>query len=93
MLTIEFHSKFKRDRKKALARGLDDKLLKKVVLMLANEEKLPAKYHDHELINSRDYVNVRECHIQPDWLLVYSVDKGNLVLVLMRTGSHSDLFR
>ncbi len=93
MLKIEFHTKFKKDRKKALARGLDDNLLKKVITILAKEEKLPAKYKDHQLVNSRDYANVRECHIQPDWLLVYAIDKDRLILELMRTGSHSDLFK
>lgn len=92
MLRIEYHTKFKKDRKKALTRGLDDKLLKKTVTLLANGAKLPAKYKDHPLINSRNFINVRECHIQPDWLLIYSIDNNTLVLELIRTGSHSDLF-
>ena len=55
-------------------------------------QPLPESYRDHALTNSRNYKNVRECHIEPDWLLIYSVQRDALVLKLIRTGSYSDLF-
>ncbi len=58
--------------------------------MLANQETLPPRYRDHNL--SGEYSHCRECHITPDWLLIYEIDHGELILYLMRTGSHSDLF-
>ena len=63
-----------------------------VVELLCSQCSLPAIYKDHALINSRNYKNVRECHIEPDWLLVYQVFKDELILRLIRTGTHSDLF-
>lgn len=59
---------------------------------LANNEKLDEKYKDHQLVNSLRFKNCRECHIEPDWLLVYRIDNNELVLLLVETGSHSDLF-
>ncbi len=64
--------------------------IKNVIEKLANGEVLEAKYRDHLLTG--DYGGFRECHIQPDWLLVYQIDNGQLVLFLARTGTHSDLF-
>lgn len=55
-------------------------------------DKLPEKYRDHQLVDSKMYKHVRECHIQPDWLLIYHINDDELVLSLLRTGSHSDLF-
>lgn len=92
MLRIDVQKSFKKDYQKAVARGLKTELLEEVVELLANEVPLPLKYHDHQLTNSRKYKNMRECHIQPDWLLVYMVERDRLVLTLVRTGSHSDLF-
>ena len=92
MLKIEFTGQFKKDYKLAIKRGCDQKELEKVIGLLANEQPLPAKYRDHELTTSRDYKNMRECHIDPDWLLVYKIMKETLILRLIRTGSHSDLF-
>lgn len=92
MLRIDVQNSFKKDYKKALDRGLKPELLEEVVTLLANEIPLPAKYRDHQLTNSRKYKNMRECHIQPDWLLVYMIEHEKLVLTLVRTGSHSDLF-
>ena len=63
-----------------------------VVTLLVNEQHLPEKYRDHALTNSRNYKDMRECHIEPDWLLVYKISKETLILRLIRTGSHSDLF-
>ena len=63
-----------------------------VIDLLRNEQPLPESYHDHALVNSRHYKGMRECHIQPDWLLVYKIVQDTLELRLIRTGSHSDLF-
>ena len=68
------------------------KKLEEVISLLCSETPLPEKYRDHALVNSRDYKGMRECHIQPDWLLVYKVVQETLILKLIRTGSHSDLF-
>lgn len=92
MLTIEYPSVFKRDYKRAIKRGCNPKKLETVVQLLQEEKPLPLKYRDHELENSRNFKNVRECHIEPDWLLVYQIIHERLILKLMRTGSHSDLF-
>ncbi len=90
MYQIEISSRFKRDYKLAQKRGYDMSLLKKVIDILASGEQLPQKYRDHLL--SGDYAGYRECHIQPDWLLIYRIEKDLLVLGLTRTGSHGDLF-
>lgn len=92
MLKIETTSQFKKDYKLAIKRGCDPQRLQEVLNMLVNQQSLPEKYRDHSLTNSRNYKDVRECHIQPDWLLVYKVENEKLVLKLIRTGSHSDLF-
>lgn len=90
MLTIKYHSIFKKDYKRIKKRGYDKRLLEKVIGMLAEEKPLPAEYKDHSL--SGAYRGCRECHITPDWLLVYEIDGGNLILYLTRTGTHSDIF-
>ena len=61
-----------------------------VLQMLCAEKQLPERHRDHALVG--DYIGFRECHIMPDWLLVYAIDKGKLILTASRTGSHSDLF-
>ncbi len=87
---VRYHSKFKKDYKKILSRGYDVSQLEKVIRLLADGKKLPEKYKDHNLIgNYKDY---RECHINPDWLLVYKIKQDELVLALARTGTHSDIF-
>lgn len=73
-----------------MKRGYDAKLLQEVISILANGEQLPQKYKDHALIG--DYQGYRECHITPDWLLIYKIVDELLILVLTRTGTHSDLF-
>lgn len=83
-------SHFKKDYKKAKKRGRNIDLLNEVILKLANGEPLPEAMRDHAL--SGDWDGFRECHIQPDWLLVYRLEDDVLVLTLTRTGSHSDLF-
>lgn len=90
MLTIRYQTAFKRDYKRVKKRGYDMKLLEKVITLLAQEQELPAEYKDHSL--SGDYKGCRECHISPDWLLVYELSKQELTLYLTRTGTHSDLF-
>lgn len=91
-MKIEYTTQFKKDYKLAKKRGLDTDKLAKTVDLLLTGEPLPEGYHDHELNNSKQYKNVRECHIQPDWLLIYQIIGDNVVLRLLRTGSHSDLF-
>ena len=78
------------DLKLALKRGYDLNELSKVVNLLANRKTLPIKYKDHAL--SGDYLNFRECHIKPDWLLIYHIDDEELELFLLITGTHSYLF-
>ena len=90
MLTIKYQSAFKKDYKRIKKRGYDTRLLEKVIELLAAGRELPVEYRDHQLIG--DYDGCRECHIAPDWLLVYEVKERDLILYLMRTGTHSDLF-
>lgn len=92
MLRPEFTGQFKKDYKLAIKRGCDPVKLQEVITLLVNEQPLPKKHKDHALTNSRNYKNMRECHIEPDWLLVYKIEKEILLLKLIRTGSHSDLF-
>ena len=91
-LKIEYYGQFKKDFKLAVKRGCDIEELKKVISVLANGETLPEKYRDHALTDSQQYKGVRECHIKPDWLLIYKICEEVLILTLIRTGSHSDLF-
>lgn len=88
--TVKPTTKFQRDLKKIQKRGYDISLLTDIIKKLANGEQLPEKNRDHSL--NGEYVNCRECHITPDWLLVYEIDNGELILYLTRTGTHSDLF-
>lgn len=88
--TVKVTTQFKKDYKLALKRHLNVKLLEDVIAVLAMGEALPKKYKDHDL--SGDWIGHRECHIQPDWLLVYRIEDNVLVLTLSRTGTHSDLF-
>ena len=89
MLKIVPSHRFKRDLKTVQKRGLDMGLLRILVNTLAAGEKLDPKYRDHDLAGS--YAGFRECHIQPDWLLVYRIEQEELELFLFRTGTHSDL--
>lgn len=88
MLKPEYTTKFKKDLKTVEKRNLDIELLKDIIKRLCLEEPLPAKNKDHNL--SGDWSGCRECHITPDWLLIYQI--GNGIIVFERTGSHSDLF-
>lgn len=84
-------SRFKAGVKLARKRGLDISLLEDVIEKLRKDLPLDAKHHNHELVGK--YKGVWECHIQPDWLLLYLKDNGVLVLTLIDTGTHSDLFK
>ncbi len=88
--TVKPTSQFKKDYKLAMKRGLDISLLEDVVAKLALGEALPEKNRDHAL--GGNWNGHRECHILPDWLLIYKVEDNILVLTLARTGTHSDLF-
>ncbi len=88
---VKFTNQFKKDLKLAKKQGKDTDKLFEAIEMLANDEALPAKYRDHDLTG--DYKGCRECHIEPDWLLVYEIVDDVLVLMLYRVGSHSELFR
>jgi mRNA interferase YafQ len=83
-------SRFKKDYRLAQKRGNNIQLLRDIILKLANGQALPAKNRDHALAGG--WLGYRECHITADWLLLYRKDDDILVLTLMRTGSHSDMF-
>ena len=87
---IERSSRFKKDFKVAKKRGYDMKLLEDVVKILANGQQLLGQYLDHPL--KGNYKGCRECHITPDWLLIYEISDDTLILYLTRTGTHADLF-
>lgn len=87
---IIWTTQFKKDYKLALKRHLNIELLDDIIRTLSRGETLPEKCKDHPL--SGDWIGHRECHIQPDWLLIYRVENDILVLTLARTGTHSDLF-
>ena len=91
--TIKRTSQFKQDFKLCLKRGLNLDEFIRVLSLLQNGETLPEKYKDHPLQPSKEFKDCRELHIEPDWLLVYKYSNENLILYLVRTGSHSDLFR
>lgn len=88
---IKVTNTFSKEVKKIKKRGYNLSKLEKVVEMLANGNILPEQYRDHAL--SGNYKGYRECHIEPDWLLIYKIQDNILVLTLSRTGTHSDLFR
>ncbi len=91
--SIDITSNFKKQYKKILKQGKDISKFVKVLEKLANGEKLEEKYKDHMLINDKYYKNCRECHIEPDWLLVYQYQEEKLILLLVSIGSHSELFK
>ena len=88
MLTPDFTTRFKKDYKLAMKRNLDIALIDAIINDLINEIPLAEKHNDHALVGN--YAGCRECHIKPDWLLIYQV--GNGMIVFERTGTHSDLF-
>lgn len=90
MLDIRYTTKFKKDYKTIIKRGYNPRLLQDVLTILCEEQPLPVQYRDYNL--SGNYEGHRECHITPDWLLIYKIEKDILILLLTRTGTHSDLF-
>ena len=90
MYVIKPTSRFEKDVKLAKKRGYDLNLLTEIIKKLAAGEELPPKNRDHQLVGN--YSGCRECHITPDWLLVYEYEEGDLILFLTRTGTHSELF-
>lgn len=90
MLKVRFSSKFKKDFKIIVKRGYDISLFEEVLTLLREEKTLSEKYKDYAL--KGDYSGHRECHITPDWLLIYKKENDMITLSLTRTGSHSDLF-
>ncbi|MDX1919485.1 MAG: type II toxin-antitoxin system YafQ family toxin [Candidatus Caenarcaniphilales bacterium] len=91
MYTPHQTSQYKSDIKKIKRQGKNLNLLKQVVSLLLNGETLPEKYKDHELKSNKK--GIRDCHLEPDWLLLYRIDKAKKALTLIRTGSHSELFK
>lgn len=91
MMKINRTSHFKKEYRQMMKRGCDPKLFEFVVGELANGRPLAQKYNDHALAGG--FSGFRECHIQPDWLLVYFVEDNILTLTLTRTGTHADLFK
>jgi mRNA interferase YafQ len=90
MLELAVTNQFKKDLKRIQKQGKDLNLLENVLQLLLEEQVLDIKYRDHALTGN--YIGFRECHIQPDWLLVYMINHEELILTASRTGSHSDLF-
>lgn len=90
MLRLQITTKFYKDYKRIKKRGYDLNILQKVLDKLCAGEALSEKYRDHAL--SGFYNGFRECHLRPDWLLIYAVDRDQLVLVASRTGTHAELF-
>ena len=88
--TVKTTTLFKKDFKLAMKRGLNIELLENIIALLSMGEPLPEKIKDHALTGN--WVGHRECHILPDWLLIYRIEDNVLVLTLARTGTHSDLF-
>ena len=90
MYLVRPTTKFQKDLKRIERRGYDISLITDIIKKLANGETLPEKNKDHGL--SGNYMGCRECHITPDWLLIYEIVDDELILYLTRTGTHSDLF-
>ena len=90
MLEIKFTASMKRGMKRLSKQGKDMSKLRAVLLLLADGKRLPQKNRDHALTG--DKASLRECHVEPDWLLVYQIVQSELILLAVDTGSHADLF-
>lgn len=90
MLELVPTNQFKKDLKRIQKRSYDIQKLHDILNTLRSNQTLSPKYRDHALTGN--YIGFRECHTEPDWLLVYVIDNGNLILVASRTGTHSDIF-
>lgn len=91
MYEVRFTTAYKKSYKRMKKRGLDVSLLDEAVDLLRRGKQLDERYHDHGLTG--DFVGFRECHIKPDWLLVYLIENDILTLTLVDTGTHSDIFK
>lgn len=89
---VDFTSNFKKQYNRMVKQGKNIANFNYIVKKLSNGEKLEEKYKNHRLMNNRKYKDCMECHIEPDWLLVYRINKKELILLLTHTGRHSDLF-
>jgi len=87
---LEYTIRFKKDYKLLIKRGYKESLIQKVIGLIANDIPLPTKYRPHKLIGN--YKDCWECHIHPDWLLIWQIIESTNTLLLIRTGTHSDLF-
>lgn len=90
---VVYSTKFKKALKKLIKQGKNINELFDIIDKLANDEKLNMKYKNHSLVNDKYYKDCNECHINPDWLLIYRYNKDKLLLLLIDTGSHSELFK
>ncbi|MDO4341384.1 MAG: type II toxin-antitoxin system YafQ family toxin [bacterium] len=90
--TVDFTKNFKKEYKRVMKQGKDISKLNIVISKIASGELLEEKYKDHKLYDNKKFKNCRECHIEPDWLLIYKIDDMQLILLLVETGSHSELF-
>ena len=88
MLSPIYTGQFARDLKRMLRRGKEKEKIKSIIKLLIEERKIPQKYRDHKLAGN--FKGRRECHVEPDWLLIYKVSEEEIIFE--RTGSHSDLF-
>ncbi len=89
---VDYTSDFKKEYKKIKRQGKDLSKIRIVVELLAYGNALESQYKDHKLNDNKKFKDCRECHIEPDWLLVYRIYNDELILLLVATGSHSDLF-
>ena len=90
MLVLRQTSNFKKDLRRMIKRGANMELLDEVIQILLRRKTLPEKYHDHPLTGN--WHGYRDCHIEPDWVLIYRIDDDALILLATRTDTHSDLF-
>ncbi|MDR0840145.1 MAG: type II toxin-antitoxin system YafQ family toxin [Christensenellaceae bacterium] len=91
MLELKQTTQFKKDLQRMVKRGTDIGLLDEVIFLLRERKPLPAKYEDHPLTGN--WAGYRDCHIRPDWLLIYRINDEALVLTATRTGTHSEIFQ
>ena len=90
MYQIDYSNRFNKDLKRCMKRGLNSKLIKDAIDLLADTGKLPQQYRPHKLVNQKR--EIWECHIQPDWLMTWEQNDNLLTLLFLQTGTHSDLF-
>jgi mRNA interferase YafQ len=91
MLKVEIKNQFKKDVEKSISSNKDMEKLKEIMLLLVDEKRIPPKNRDHKLQGS--YKDRRECHLEPDWLIIYKIDQESGTIIFERTGSHSELFK